>query len=140
MWLGITWYHLAVPQSLQCPGPPHMIPLAHYLLCSFTGYTEALALKPVLRGVKSLVTSKRRAKNPASSCSSLDACMCFASLLWKDLLALGKVNRANMYSPFQEQVQSVEKVVAICPAFSSISCSIPSRKIHRELFYHENCC
>lgn len=106
MWLGSTWYHLAVPQSLQCPGPPHMIPLAHYLLCSFTGYTEALALKPTQRGVKSLVTSERRAKNPGSSCSSLDACVCFASLLWKDLLALGKVNRANMYSPFREQVQS----------------------------------
>lgn len=59
------------------------------------------------KGVKSLVTCKRRAKHLGSACSSLNICMYSANLLWKDMLTLGKVSRANMYNPFLDQVQSL---------------------------------
>lgn len=80
IWLGSTWYHLAVPQSLQCPGPACMMPHINSLLCSFISYTRTFTLKSMQRGGKSLVTRKRRAKHLGSACSSLNACRYSASL------------------------------------------------------------
>lgn len=107
IWVGRSWYRLAVPQSLQCPDPACTNPHINSLLCSFIGYTRAFTLKSMQKGVKSLGTRKRRAKHLGSACSSLNACMYSANLLWKDMLALGKVSRANMYNPFLEQVKSL---------------------------------